>query len=58
MRDILGTQVYVEGSLKNRKWTDNDNVERYTTEVVIRFGGTLQILSDGRCPDNGENVPQ
>ncbi|EAT6622112.1 single-stranded DNA-binding protein [Salmonella enterica] len=55
---MKGTQVYIEGSLKTRKWTDNDNVERYTTEVVIRFGGTLQILSGGRRPDAGENVPQ
>ncbi|EBX9102660.1 single-stranded DNA-binding protein [Salmonella enterica subsp. enterica] len=55
---MKGTQVYIEGSLKTRKWTDNDNVERYTTEVVIRFGGTLQILSGGRRPDTGENVPQ
>ncbi len=55
---MKGTQVYIEGSLKTRKWTDNDNVERYTTEIVIRFGGTLQILSGGRRPDTGENVPQ
>ncbi|ENM6787249.1 single-stranded DNA-binding protein [Escherichia coli] len=55
---MKGTQVYIEGSLKTRKWTDNDSVERYTTEVVIRFGGTLQILSGGRRPDTGENVPQ
>lgn len=55
---MKGTQIYIEGSLKTRKWTDNDNVERYTTEVVIRFGGTLQILSGGRRPDTGENVPQ
>ena len=29
-----GRSVYVEGRLKTRKWTDKDNVERYTTEVV------------------------
>ncbi|EAO9157870.1 single-stranded DNA-binding protein [Salmonella enterica] len=55
---MKGTQVYIEGSMKTRKWTDNNNVERYTTEVVIRFSGTLQILSGGRRPDTGENVPQ
>ena len=29
-----GSQVYVEGSLKTRKWTDKEGVDRYTTEVV------------------------
>ena len=28
-----GSQVYVEGSLRTRKWTDKDGVERYTTEI-------------------------
>ena len=30
-----GSKVYVEGRLQTRKWTGQDNVERYTTEVVI-----------------------
>lgn len=54
---MKGTQVYIEGNLKTRKWVDNDNVERYTTEIVIRFGGTMQILSGGRRPDNGQPPP-
>lgn len=29
-----GRQVYVEGSLRTEKWTDNNGVERYTTKVV------------------------
>lgn len=29
-----GSKVYLEGSLKTRKWTDKDNNERYTTEIV------------------------
>lgn len=28
-----GAQVYVEGSLRTRKWTDKEGVERYTTEI-------------------------
>ena len=28
-----GSQVYIEGSLRTRKWTDKDGVERYTTEI-------------------------
>ena len=29
-----GSQIYVEGSLRTREWTDKDNQKRYTTEVV------------------------
>lgn len=37
-----GRQVYVEGRLATRKWTDKDGKDRYTTEVVaenVRFLG-------------------
>jgi single-strand DNA-binding protein len=48
-----GSKVYVEGQLATRKWTDKDNQERYTTEVVIpRFGGALTLL-DSRGGDAG-----
>jgi single-strand DNA-binding protein len=40
-----GAKLYVEGALQTRKWTDNQNQERYTTEVVIgRFNGDIQML--------------
>ena len=29
-----GSQVYVEGALKTRKWQDKEGVDRYTTEIV------------------------
>lgn len=29
-----GSQVYIEGSLRTRKWTDQNGQDRYTTEVV------------------------
>jgi single-strand DNA-binding protein len=29
-----GSKVYLEGALRTRKWTDKDNHERYTTEIV------------------------
>ena len=29
-----GSQVYVEGSLRTRKWQDKEGKERYTTEIV------------------------
>jgi single-strand DNA-binding protein len=40
-----GSKVYVEGALQTRKWTDNNNGERYSTEVVLsRFRGELTLL--------------
>ena len=29
-----GSQLYIEGSLRTREWTDKDNQKRYATEVV------------------------
>lgn len=40
-----GNKLYVEGALQTRKWTDNQGVEKYTTEVVLQnFNSSLQIL--------------
>ncbi len=40
-----GSKVYLEGALQTRKWTGNDGVEKYTTEVVLqRFRGELTML--------------
>jgi len=36
-----GSQVYVEGSLRTRKWTDQSGVEKYTTEIRA---DTMQML--------------
>jgi single-strand DNA-binding protein len=30
-----GSQVYVEGRLQTRKWTDKEGQERYTTEIRV-----------------------
>ena len=43
-----GSKVYIEGSLRTRKWQDRDGNDRYTTEVYVgRFRGELTLL-DGR----------
>jgi single-strand DNA-binding protein len=34
-----GSQVYIEGQLRTRKWTDQSGQEKYTTEVVVNVGG-------------------
>ncbi len=39
-----GSQVYIEGSLQTRKWTDQLGVEKYTTEVIVNIGGNMQML--------------
>ncbi|ECD6766777.1 single-stranded DNA-binding protein [Salmonella enterica subsp. enterica serovar Newport] len=39
-----GAQVYIEGELRTRKWTDQNGQERYTTEVVVSMQGTMQML--------------
>lgn len=48
-----GSTVYVEGSLQTRKWTDQQGVEKYSTEIVIqRFNGQLTMLG-GRGDSQG-----
>ncbi len=59
-----GSQVYVEGRLQTRKWTDKENIERYTTEIIA---DTMQMLGSrqgmgGSAPmdddyGNGGNAP-
>lgn len=53
-----GSRVYVEGSLKTRKWTDPSGQEKYSTEVVLKpYRGELVLLdsrsSDGDSGHNG-----
>ena len=44
-----GSKIYVEGALQTRKWTDQQNQERYSTEVVLqRFRGELTMLDGAR----------
>lgn len=40
-----GSQLFIEGKLETRKWTDQQGVEKYTTEIVLRgFDSTLKML--------------
>lgn len=39
-----GSQIYIEGKLTTRKWTDQAGVEKYTTEIHVNVGGTMQML--------------
>ena len=52
-----GSKVYLEGQLQTRKWTDQQGVEKYSTEVVLqRFRGELTIL-DSRGGEFGRSAP-
>lgn len=44
-----GSKIYCEGSLRTRKWQDNNGQDRYTTEIV---GSELQML-DSRGGEGG-----
>ena len=45
-----GSQVYVEGKLRTRKWQDKDGQDKYTTEVIA---DVMQMLG-GRQGMGGE----
>lgn len=51
-----GSQVYIEGSLQTRKWQDQSGQERYTTEVAVNIGGSMQML--GGRSGGGDNMSQ
>lgn len=49
----MGSKLYIEGQLETRKWQDQNGVDKYTTEVVLRgFGSTLTML-DSRSDSMG-----
>ncbi|TMN34458.1 single-stranded DNA-binding protein [Pseudoalteromonas sp. S2755] len=52
-----GSQVYIEGRLQTRKWTDQSGQEKYTTEIVVDMGGQMQMLG-GRGEQQGQGGGQ
>ncbi|EBK0028706.1 single-stranded DNA-binding protein SSB2 [Salmonella enterica] len=55
-----GAQVYIEGQLRTRKWTDQSGQDKYTTEVLVNVGGTMQMLGrrDSQPQQGGQPQPQ
>lgn len=49
-----GTKVYIEGSLRTRKWQDKAGQERYTTEIICN---DLQLI-DSRGPGSEPSYDQ
>jgi single-strand DNA-binding protein len=60
-----GSTVYIEGALQTRKWTDQQGVEKYSTEIVLqKFRGELTMLggragggNDASSDDGGYSAP-
>ena len=60
-----GSKVYIEGSLRTRKWQGQDGQDRYTTEIVASEmqmldsrGGQGQGGYDQSQPDYAQSQPQ
>ena len=50
-----GSKVYLEGQLQTRKWTDQQGVEKYSTEVVLQgFNSALTMLDRAGGGSGGE----
>ncbi len=54
-----GSKIYIEGALQTRKWTGNDGVEKYSTEVILnRYRGEMIMLdAKGSGGDPGPLAP-
>jgi single-strand DNA-binding protein len=50
-----GDQLYVEGRLQTRKWTDQSGQDRYTTEIVVSGPGGKVVLIGGNRGDSRED---
>lgn len=48
-----GSQLYIEGRLRTREWTDKDNIKRYSTEILA---DDMKLL--GRRGDNQQAPSQ
>lgn len=48
-----GSKVYIEGSLRTRKWQDQSGSDRYTTEIVANEMQMLDSRGSGQAGDTG-----
>lgn len=54
-----GTKLYIEGSLRTRKWQNQQGVDTFTTEVVLnQFAGQMVILSGAKPVDGAAAQPE
>lgn len=50
-----GALIYIEGSLKTRKWQDKDGQDRYTTEITVNEMTMLGGRGDGAGQPSGDS---
>jgi len=56
-----GSQVYVEGALRTRKWQDKEGKERYTTEIVaerMQMLGSRSGMGDAAARERGDEAKE
>ena len=56
-----GSQVYIEGQLRTRKWQDKEGKDRYTTEIradVMQMLGSRAGAGEPRGEPRGESAPR
>lgn len=49
-----GMHLYIEGSIKTRKWTDQSGADQYSTEIVIKEMQMLDSKQDGDLRQDGQ----
>lgn len=53
-----GSKVFIEGSLRTRKWQDQQGVDRYTTEINVGMNGRMLMLSAANDNQQGGSQQQ
>ena len=48
-----GSKLYIEGQLQTRKWTDSENKERYSTEIVMQGFDTKMLMLNSQVESSG-----
>jgi single-strand DNA-binding protein len=50
-----GSKVYIEGSLRTRKWQDQSGNDRYTTEISVGMNGVMTMLDGAQGGGGGRS---
>ena len=49
-----GSHVFIDGKLETKKWTDNNGVDRYTTQIVAKEMQMLGGRGDSSAPQSSD----
>ncbi|PCQ37990.1 MULTISPECIES: single-stranded DNA-binding protein [Providencia] len=52
-----GSQVYIEGKMRTRKYQGNDGQDKYITEVIVDIDGKMQMLGSGNQTESQNPKP-